>query len=62
MAECGEPAQLVAPLPADERRVGRDDSNHFRVDSGNGTSAEDGSFFLLPYWFARYSNLIEEGE
>ncbi len=61
-AEPGEPAQLAAPLPADERRVGRDDSNHFRVDSGDGTSAEDGSFFLLPYWFARYSKLIEEAE
>lgn len=62
MAEWGEPAQLVAPLPADERRVGRDDSNHFRADSGDGTSAEDGSFFLLPYWFARYSNLIKEAD
>lgn len=62
IAEPGEPAQLAAPLPADERRVGRDDSNHFRVDSGNGTSAEDGSFFLLPYWFARYSNLIKGPE
>ena len=55
-----EPPQLKAPLPADERRVGRDDSNHFKADAGNGTSAEDGSFYLLPYWFARYYNLIKE--
>ena len=59
-AEFGEPAQLKEPLPSDERRVGRDDSNHFRTDSGDGSSAEDGSFFLLPYWFARYSKLIKE--
>jgi len=58
----GEPPQLLAPLPADERRVGRDDSNHFRLDTGSGTSAEDGSFFLLPYWFARYYGLIRETE
>lgn len=56
----GEDAQLVAPLPADERRVGRDDSNFFRADYGNGSSSEDGTFFLLPYWFARYSNLLKE--
>ncbi|MPN58951.1 hypothetical protein SDC9_206667 [bioreactor metagenome] len=56
----GEPPQLKAPLPADERRVGRDDSNHFRADSGNGSSSEDGSFWLLPYWFARYHKLISE--
>ena len=55
-----ESPQLKAPLPADERRVGRDDSNHFKADAGNGTSAEDGSFYLLPYWFARYYNLIKE--
>lgn len=56
----GEPPQLKVPLPADERRVGRDDSNLFRVDSGNGSSSEDGSFWLLPYWFARYHKLISE--
>lgn len=56
----GEDPQLLAPLPADERRVGRDDSNFFRADYGNGSSSEDGSFYLLPYWFARYSNLIKE--
>ncbi|HZK38957.1 MAG TPA: hypothetical protein VFD23_02245 [Clostridia bacterium] len=56
----GEEPQLLAPLPADERRVGRDDSNFFRADSGNGTSSEDGTFYLLPYWFARYNNLIKE--
>lgn len=61
-AEWGEPAQLKAPLPADERRVGRDDSNFFREDYGNGNSAEDGSFYLMPYWFARYSKLLKESE
>ena len=56
----GEPLQLLEPLPADERGVGRDDSNPFRPDSGRGTSAEDGSLFLIPYWFARYYRLIGE--
>ena len=56
----GEPPQLKASLPADERRVGRPDNNHFCADSGNGTTSENPSFWLLPYWFARYHKLLKE--
>lgn len=56
----GAPRQLKTPLPADERSVGRPDNNHFCVDSGKGTIAENASFWLLPYWFARYHKLIAE--
>ena len=31
----------------------------FRVDGGNGGRGEDdGAFFLLPYWMARYHKLL----
>ncbi len=56
----GEPAQLKNPLPYDERPINIDDSNPFRADGGRGLSADDGTFYLLPYWFARYYKLIEE--
>ena len=58
----GEPPQLKVPLPADERSAGRPDNNHFRADGGNGTTSENASFWLLPYWFARYYGLIKETE
>lgn len=56
----GEPPQLKVPLPMDERPLRKYDSNPFEVDGGNSTSAEDGTMYLLPYWFARYYKLIKE--
>lgn len=56
----GEPTQLKNPLPVDERPLGKYDANPFSFDGGNGTRAEDGTMYLLPYWFARYYGLIKE--
>ncbi len=56
----GGPRQLKNPLPYDENPICKYDKNVFVPDGGNGMSAEDGTVFLLPYWFARYYGLIIE--
>jgi len=56
----GENPQLLEPLSAEERPLGKYDNNPFRPDGGNSVSGEDGSLYLLPYWYARYYKLIEE--
>lgn len=58
----GEPPQLKEPLPYDERPLCKYDNNPFRIDGGDSASAEDGTMYLLPYWFARYHKLIKETE
>ncbi len=58
----GGSPQLKEALDIDERIVHNYDSNPFRVDEGNGTSAVSPSTYLLPYWFARYYGIIEESE
>ena len=58
----GEPEQLKVPLPYDERPLCKYDANPFRYDDGDSASAEDGTMYLLPYWFARYHKLIVETE
>lgn len=46
---------LLAP---DERPVMKWNGNPFRTDGGNGgRSEDDGAFFLLPYWLARYQKV-----
>jgi len=48
-------------LPADERPLGKWNSNPYRLDSsGEGRSEDDGAYFLLPYWMGRYYGFIEE--
>jgi hypothetical protein len=50
----GEPQSLTLLAP-DERPVMKWNGNPFRIDGGNGGRTEDdGAFFLLPYWMARY--------
>lgn len=47
--------QSVTLLAPDERPVMKWNGNPFRIDGGNGGRTEDdGAFFLLPYWMARY--------
>ncbi len=58
----GEPPQLKEPLPFDERPLHKYDSSPFDVDGGDGVRAEDGTMYLLPYWFARYYKVIDETE
>jgi hypothetical protein len=47
-------------LPQNERSPSRWNSNPYSLDSGlpGGTSEEDPGAFLLPYWMARYYELI----
>jgi len=49
-------------LPASERPMMKWNGNPYRLDGGDGgRTEEDGTFFLLPYWMARYHGLFEEG-
>ena len=53
--------EATEPLPADERPLGKWNSNPYRLDSsGEGRSEDDGAYFLLPYWMGRYYGFIEE--
>lgn len=53
--------QLVAPLPYDEKSLRNYDHNIFMPDGDDGMQLFDPSnIFLVPYWMARYYQLIEE--
>lgn len=56
----GGKRQLKSPLPYDENPICKLDKNPYIPDGGSGMHAEDGTVFLLPYWFARYYGLISE--
>jgi hypothetical protein len=52
--------QARLPLPVDERPMMKWNGNPYRLDGGDGgRTEEDGTFFLLPYWMARYHGLFE---
>ena len=56
----GKP-QATRPIPTPERAVTKWNSNTYLFNSGSGGyREEDGSYFLLPYWMARYHKLIIE--
>lgn len=56
----GEKESKAALSPA-ERAVMKWNGNPFQLDGGNGgVSEDDGAFFLLPYWMARYHHFITE--
>lgn len=47
--------QSVSVLPYDELPVMQWNGNPYRIDGGDGGYSEnDGTFYLLPYWMARY--------
>ena len=59
----GEATHMRPPLPADERRQLRWNSNPWDVrDGGSGTSEGDPGAWLLPYWMGRYYGLIGASE
>jgi hypothetical protein len=58
----GKP-QATRPIPTPERAVTKWNSNTYLFDSGSGGyREEDGSYFLLPYWMARYHRVITESK
>lgn len=58
--EWHEAPQAKYPLPYDERNLHRPDASVFRLDSDFRHRSQEGTLYLLPYWFARYYGLIEE--
>jgi hypothetical protein len=51
--------QSTRVLPPNERPVMKWNGDPFELDGGDGGRTEDdGAFFLLPYWMARYYGLI----
>jgi len=58
--EWHEPPQPKYPLPYDERNLHRPDASVFRLDCDFRHRSQEGTLYLLPYWFARYYGLIEE--
>lgn len=51
--------QSTRALPANERPLMKWNGDPFELDGGNeGRSEDDGAFFLLPYWMARYYGFI----
>jgi hypothetical protein len=54
-------AQALVVLPYDELPMSKWNGNPYVLDGGNGGRTEDdGAYFLLPYWMARYHKLIDE--
>ncbi len=52
--------QAGCAIPPNERRVMKWNGNPFALDGGDdGRSEDDGAFFLLPYWLARFHGLIK---
>ena len=52
--------QASSAIPPNERRVMKWNGNPFELDGGDGgRSEDDGAFFLLPYWLARFHRLIK---
>lgn len=51
--------QTVEVLPRQEAPVGKWNRNPFAADGGkDGKHEEDGAFWLLPYWMAKYHDII----
>ena len=57
-----EDAQLLSPLPFNERNVHRPDNGGFALDAQNRNYAQEPTMFLLPYWLGRYYGLLREAD
>lgn len=52
--------QATRPIPTAERAISKWNSNTYQMDGGgDGLSEDDGAYFLLPYWMARFHNLLK---
>ena len=61
-ADWHEDAQVLSPLPYDERNVHRPDNGGFTLDTENRNYAQEPTMFLLPYWLGRYYDLLREAD
>lgn len=53
--------QSVGPIPISEGAISKWNKNTHQYDSGSGGMEEDdGAYFLLPYWMARYEGFFVE--
>ena len=51
--------QATKPIPTPERAISKWNTNTYQMDGGgDGLNEDDGAFFLLPYWMARFHKLI----
>jgi len=56
----GGDRQATRPIPIPESGISRWNTNPRKFDTGrNGTREETGTYFLLPYWMARYHGLFK---
>ena len=52
--------QALVVLPYDELPMSKWNGNPYNLDGGSqGRSEDDGAYFLLPYWMARYHRFID---
>jgi len=52
--------QATLPIPTAERAISKWNTNTYQMDAGgDGLEEDDGAFYLLPYWMARYHQLVE---
>ncbi len=52
--------QAILPIPTPERAVSKWNSNTYVMDGGgDGLGEDDGAYFLLPYWMARYYRILK---
>ncbi len=52
--------QAILPIPTPERAVSKWNSNTYVMDGGgDGLSEDDGAYFLLPYWMAKYYKILK---
>jgi len=61
MVDRGGDKQATRSVPIPESGISRWNTNPRKLDAGrNGNREETGTYFLLPYWMARYYDLIKE--
>jgi hypothetical protein len=52
--------QATKPIPTPERAISKWNSNTYQMDGGgDGLSEDDGAFYLLPYWMARFHKILK---
>ena len=59
LVDRGGNLQATRPIPTPESRIFRWNTNPYAFDAGaSGKREVSGTYFLLPYWMARYHRLF----